>query len=112
MNKEIKDKWVAALRSGNYIQGHGTLSKNNLYCCLGVLCDLAVKEGICKIQPNGLGGESIQYDNNRSFLPDSVMKWAELDDYSPSINGVDLSNINDSGSHTFNDIADLIEKHL
>ncbi len=38
MNKEIKAKWVAALRSGNYKQGHGSLyeKRDNSFCCLGV----------------------------------------------------------------------------
>ena len=40
MVKEIKDKWVAALRSGKYKQGSGQLhnTMNDTYCCLGVLC--------------------------------------------------------------------------
>lgn len=48
MNPEIKAKWVAALRSGEYLQGTGqllnTYSGASKYCCLGVLCDLLVKE--------------------------------------------------------------------
>lgn len=41
MNPEIKTKWVAALRSGYYIQGTGVLrSQGNKFCCLGVLCDI------------------------------------------------------------------------
>ena len=38
MNKEIKDKWVKALRSGEYKQGRLYLQRDNLFCCLGVLC--------------------------------------------------------------------------
>lgn len=40
MNKEIKDKWVEALRSGNYKQGYGNLQTGDSYCCLGVLCEI------------------------------------------------------------------------
>jgi hypothetical protein len=41
MNPEIKDKWLAALESGQYQQGKGVLrNASNEYCCLGVLCDL------------------------------------------------------------------------
>ena len=41
MNPEIKDRWVAALRSGEYKQGTGRLRRvNDTFCCLGVLCDL------------------------------------------------------------------------
>jgi hypothetical protein len=41
MNKEIKEKWINALRSGKYEQGKSQLrSLSNKFCCLGVLCDL------------------------------------------------------------------------
>jgi hypothetical protein len=39
MNKELKNKWLTALRSGEYKQAQGTLYDplNDSYCCLGVL---------------------------------------------------------------------------
>jgi hypothetical protein len=38
MDKELKAKWVAALRSGKYQQARGTLNNcGGGYCCLGVL---------------------------------------------------------------------------
>lgn len=50
MNKEVKAKWLVALRSGDYIHGHSQLRtvRDNepvKHCCLGVLCDLMAKEG-------------------------------------------------------------------
>lgn len=42
MKKVVADKWVAALRSGEYDQGIGRLrSHNDTYCRLGVLCDIS-----------------------------------------------------------------------
>jgi hypothetical protein len=41
MTPELKQKWLDALRSGNYVQGEGTLNKGGKMCCLGVLCDVA-----------------------------------------------------------------------
>lgn len=43
--KEFAQKWIEALRSGNYKQGFGRLlqeqDKNEkTYCCLGVACDV------------------------------------------------------------------------
>ena len=52
MKQEVKDKWTQALRSRQYIQGKHALRKRSLiddleqHCCLGVLCDLAVAEGV------------------------------------------------------------------
>lgn len=44
MKAEYVNAWVAALRSGEYSQGHGQLKTAcNEYCCLGVLADLAIK---------------------------------------------------------------------
>lgn len=42
---EYKDKWIAALRSGEYKQGQGMLchvgdGETREFCCLGVLADL------------------------------------------------------------------------
>lgn len=45
MDSVLKTKWLEALRSGKFEQGHKQLaySKNkvNHYCCLGVLCEVA-----------------------------------------------------------------------
>lgn len=38
MKAELKQKWISALRSGNYLQTEGTLEKDGRNCCLGVLC--------------------------------------------------------------------------
>ena len=37
MPKEMKDKWLTALRSGDYEQAQGRLCVDGAYCCLGVL---------------------------------------------------------------------------
>jgi hypothetical protein len=46
MNLEIKEQWVAALRSGKFKQAKYKLKENEGYCCLGVLCSLAEKENV------------------------------------------------------------------
>jgi hypothetical protein len=40
MKKEIKAAWVKALRSGDYVQGTGTLAHEGKHCCLGVLAQV------------------------------------------------------------------------
>jgi len=42
MDKQLKAKWVAALRSGDFIQGTSSFynPKTNRYCALGVLYEL------------------------------------------------------------------------
>lgn len=50
LRPEVKRQWLAALRSGEYEQGreylHFVEGGGEFYCCLGVLCDLAVKDGV------------------------------------------------------------------
>jgi hypothetical protein len=43
LKKKLRDKWVKALRSGEYEQAIGRLEEAGGYCCLGVLC--AVRYG-------------------------------------------------------------------
>jgi hypothetical protein len=41
LTPEIITNWIAALKSGQYLQGIGKLrSVYDKYCCLGVLCDV------------------------------------------------------------------------
>ena len=42
MVPEIKKRLIVALRSGDYKQTRGALCEDGGYCCLGVLCELAM----------------------------------------------------------------------
>lgn len=49
MNPEYKKLWVEALRSRDYKQGEGnlcTLGSPDVFCCLGVLCEIGVAKGV------------------------------------------------------------------
>jgi len=46
MNAKLKKLWVEALVSGAYPQTHETLKDDNGYCCLGVLCAVALKNDL------------------------------------------------------------------
>ena len=113
MKPEIKKLWIGRLRSGEIPQGFGVLARDSHRCCLGVLCDIAVEQGILTRveEDNGL----FSYDDNTQILPQSVVDWSGLDEYNPAITlpGVSedeetLAYANDNG-HTFEQIADIIE---
>lgn len=127
MDQEIKRQWVAALRSGDYKQGNGALRErhgdgvSDTYCCLGVLCDIAVKADVIS-QPDLGEAEEPGYTEHfylhgylgaQSYLPDEVVAWAGLPSENPDIEGdaATLSELNDEGA-SFDDIADLIEEQL
>lgn len=120
MNPEVKAKWVAALRSGEYKQAKGRLRDGDAYCCLGVLCDLHAKETGEYWQETVDG---FRYCHLEQVLPFPVRMWAGLCSDSPDV-AVDrpLTLLNDGRAadgdapaqpaHNFNQIADLIEKRL
>lgn len=102
MDAELKAKWVAALRGGEYEQGFGRLrriSANN-FCCLGVLCDLMRPQDW---NPDK-SGDIYRMDGMGGALPISVMEASKL---SPS-HVWELAKMNDEGL-TFGVIAGFIE---
>lgn len=114
MNPIIKAKWVAALRSGEYKQGMGSLrSSSNEFCCLGVLCDLHSKEIDCK-WTDGEWVEGVMTYLGKSGLPPRVViEWAELVDMSVIIAGeVMLLDEHNDSEATFAQIAQAIEEQL
>lgn len=110
LNVDAKKKWLEALRSGEYEQGRGALQKGGMFCCLGVLCEVAVKEDI--IPPPSIDVfDTATYDGSyRVTIPGAVSDWAfELR------RGDEVSNLmqmNDSGKNSFSDIADYIEENM
>lgn len=104
MNKTVVKEWVKALRSGEYKQGIGRLrSKNDRYCCLGVLTDLYVK----KNKLEWVKEENLYSFSNYAFtLPKEVFKWSKLKHDTEA----ELMNMNDEGER-FKKIADYIERN-
>ena len=104
---------TSSLRSGNYEQGTQFLRSGTEYCCLGVLCDLYIKEN------GGLKWERVE-DCDIDVLvgedqPQIVVSWAGLPEPSPDIvvdgNTDCIAAYNDNGA-PFSVIADLIEAQL
>jgi hypothetical protein len=144
---KIIEQWVKALESGEYKQARNTLQRVSPYahaeedpgfdpanstvgfCCLGVLCDLAVKAGIIKEEEHGdeslSNGKVIRYGGSESFLPGEVMDWAGLNEHNPIVqyeatdvdNGTKyyrsarLADLNDVDGKGFGDIAKAIREN-
>jgi hypothetical protein len=115
MNPQIKQKWVSALRSGEYQQTQRRLHDENGFCCLGVLCDLYLKENQLEWEPSTHYNNVYVFQYMATVLPLSVMEWVGVGEGNPYVyvNGgpFTLAELNDRGS-TFNEIADVIEKQL
>lgn len=122
MNPEIKEQWIEALLSGEYKQGkHSLRSFDDMFCCLGVLCDLAVKAGVIP-EPEEAFDTCYSYLGSCSALPEAVVEWAGMKNGlkgdraahvgygSYGRHGV-LSLDNDTGK-TFEEIAEIIRKNF
>lgn len=130
MNHEIKAEWLRRLRDPNRKQLRGDLTRihkdgSRSDCCLGVLCEIAVEQGVLVTTPTtsaGLLGYQYQDVSGVAFTmpPERVNDWADMDafvvDYpfaypdSHNIEGVlHLAELNDKYGLTFDQIADVIE---
>lgn len=121
MNEAIKARWVEALRSGKFEQGRFKLSADGKFCCLGVLCELAVEDGVIeKEETVPIGGSADQriavYAGFDTALPWQVVKWAGLSRRDALVRDkgepMTLAQANDHRDKTFDDIATLIEENL
>jgi hypothetical protein len=127
MKPEIKQRWVAALRSGKYKQGRKQLRfmDDNSFCCLGVLTDLAVQDGVCRwgarFSPPSdtpqAGNDTAPPIFTNGALDMDVQKWSGCRTASPWLGSKNplqppernLIVLNDHLEYTFEQIADLIE---
>lgn len=113
MNEEVKQKWVEALLSGKYKQVAGKLSDGTGFCCLGVLCELAVKEGVIEPSTHIFPGRRM-YSGETNLLPRSVANWAGISRDPVAepklwvLSTVKLSKMNDRGMD-FRQIAQVMQ---
>jgi len=108
MNKEVKQKWIKALRSGRYKQTQGVLREkcNNdkdSFCCLGVLCNVLNRRK-WKKDYNGY----YSYDSYEDVVPLDVRKEIGLTESKQN----KFLSLNDEENYNFKQIADYIEKKL
>ncbi len=128
MKKDIKKKWLKALRSGEYKKATGSLKTTSGFCCLGVLSDLYIKEhttGRGKaewVDRNGDIAFETKGESETGVLPSAVVRWAGLKDDAPKVSftgtgkdedgQIGLINLNDDKGFSFARIADKIEASL
>lgn len=110
MNTQNVNKWLKALRSGEYRQGRGQLRNNKgEYCCLGVACEVYQKEGPGDLEIDDLGYVT-SYDGDTGHLPKKVADWLGITKTLLS-NGIGCIKMNDTHNLTFIEIANQIKEH-
>ncbi len=127
MNTKNMLLWADALESNEYAQGRDAILASpagETFCCLGVACEVAIKNGVPIKRELDTYGDMYLYDEQASFLPGSVADWlgTRSPTVDPSIGGnifllVDdngtidcATDMNDSKEMTFKDIAACIRR--
>lgn len=118
LKPDVKEKWLSALRSGDYKQTRATLSDTMGYCCLGVVANECLpKASIARMagavmsvspypdRPMDLETVGVGYS---ASLPDWALGYLELDPDAQTR----LIELNDTEQADFSSIADWIEKVL
>ncbi len=115
MYKEVKDKYLKALRSGEFKQNtEGCLNyKDECLCAYGVLCELAFREGICsKVQHEVTLKYLYGQGMSRMYLPKEVERWSNINDNKMLLYKdvyESMYALNDTLKLDFNRIANLVE---
>jgi hypothetical protein len=114
MDKAIKEKWIAALRSGEYKQGRNNLKMTEpegntcVHCCLGVLAELC---GIKSETQCGTKAWLFIFSDNVAMEESLSAKLLDTIGLSPR-QEEDLIELNDGKGASFAEIADYIEENL
>lgn len=136
MKPEIKEKWIIALKSGNYIRGADNLKRvyygeEIKHCCLGVLCEIHMNEtGEGQWRLDTSTGASA-YANltdfgecSRTHLTTQLIEWSGIKDMKASFLSDDqdrslppqafsLTYVNDrSELDDFSEVIPYIEKYF
>jgi len=111
--KQLLKDWVKALRSGEYKQTRDYLHDEKGFCCLGVLCDIALDD--YWVERESARGSCMLVKHQEAFgLPTQLSKdlglFEEREDIGTNPEDF-LGNMNDKGK-SFKEIADWIEKNL
>lgn len=121
MDADLKAKWVAALRSGEYQQTTGALRKEGGYCCLGVLCDVAGATWSRGDPNDRYWIATYNGEREEGVLPGSLARaiFGAYEHQDPRVivyagdrnHKTTLSVLNDDGK-TFAELANIIEEQL
>ena len=112
LKPRLTKKWIEALRSGQYVQGQGSLRYYDKYCCLGVLCNIYY--GHDKWQSTMIDVPGLYcIEGKTCHLPNEVRKKIVADDGTETLNFFStLMTMNDETGSSFTEIADYIETTL
>lgn len=102
-------KWIKALRSGKFSQGHHSLEdefNGGNFCCLGVACKVLIPKKKQEFDSE----ESLRLVGDMPTEQKNAPAWLKkIDADFGKITGVQLNELNDTHDFTFKQIANLLE---
>lgn len=118
--REFKEAWIKALKSGNYVQGSGSLRKEMdntdnpsstpTYCCLGVACSVA------GVPEEYITGEWIDYLDGYEYdvVPEVLHGVSDENQLVEALSCMNDTHTADTTEHkfSFEDIADWIDDNI
>ena len=118
--REFKEAWIKALKSGNYVQGSGSLRKEMdntdnpsstpTYCCLGVACSVA------GVPEEYITGEWIDYVDGYEYdvVPEVLHGVSDENQLVEALSCMNDTHTADTSEHkfSFEDIADWIDDNI
>jgi hypothetical protein len=114
MLNENQRKWVEALRSGEFKQSIATLQTDVGYCCLGVACVVAERNGVQVLKRddgNLLGGSLNTQPHVKAWLGIKECNGEHRVREKGRFYHSSLVTLNDNKGYTFEQIADHIEQN-
>lgn len=77
--KANRKLWFDELETTQVKQGRGVLNRNNeTYCCLGLACEVAIKNGLNLSKVKSTDENYIYGKDNVALLPQEMMNWLGL----------------------------------
>ena len=110
MKKELKDKWITALRSGEYTQAYGSLKlAPGCFCAIGLLYEVAI--GVWEEYDSPVSARIIYFtqDRREAVLDDTDKKFGL-----PREQMFHIMKMNDliGQNATFEEIANYVEEYV
>jgi len=113
MKQEYKEKWLAALKSGDYCYTSSVLYQDGCFCALGVLCEV-VEPNLARKATAALEGVSETlmeklFKGGGGLMPSKVYDITGI----TATDENDVFRLNDLGEKpNYDEVIVLIERHL
>lgn len=109
IDKKQFQKWIKALRGGEFKQTTNVLQDEKGYCCLGVACEILMPTEKKQLVPINFGQKLVLSGEMPYEQPKAPIWLKDINSDFEMKTGVSLSTLNDDEGFSFEEIADVLE---